>query len=250
MPAQAELFYFGLTGTCNVAQFKKTEYRSARVTIQASSGAEHQLSEVYVIHDNDNAYLRQLDFIYTIDPYVSYTAQIDSNNVYIQANTSLSNTDLVIYADLFDNPVSSSDKNIDLEKIIESTTSIASLLPDDKTDYVSMVTSSLNKGQELGDINKQINDALVYMQSASFLAQSASFQAGYINSLADSINSKSNTLNNTVQSDVQSFYDISKKIESVSTLTNLNLGYTNDNTKGLLDKILNANNKSLFGGNK
>lgn len=250
MPAQAELFYFGLTGTSNVAQFKKTEYRSARVTIQASSGAEHQLSEVYVIHDNDNAYLRQLDFIYTIDPYVSYTAQIDSNNVYIQANTALSNTDLVIYADLFDNPVSSSDKNIDLEKIIESTTSIAALLPDDKTDYASMVTSSLNKGQELGDINKQINDALIYMQSASFLGESAAFQADYINSLANSINSKSNTLNETVQSDVQSFYDISKKIESVSTLTNLNLGYTNDNTKGLLDRILNANNKSLFGGNK
>ena len=64
------------------------------------------------------------------------------------------------------------------------------------------------------------------------------------------INTTSNTLNVTVQSDIQSFYDVGKKVEALSTLTNLNLGYTNKYTKRLIDKVLNANNKTLFGGNK
>jgi hypothetical protein len=248
MPVQSDLFYFSLNGGPNtIAQFSKTSYRSARITIQASSNNEHSLSEIYVLHDNENVYIRELDFIYTIDPFVDYTATIDTNNVYIMANTTLPNTDLVIFANLFDNPVTSADDSIDLEKIIETSSTISSLLPEDKTDYAAQLTSSLNKESDVMNFNRKINDSLEYMTSSAFTALSNTAQATFISSLADFINNTSNTLSESVQSDVQAFYDTSKKIESMSTLTNINLGYSNDNTKGLLQKILNANGKSLFG---
>jgi hypothetical protein len=248
MPVQADLFYFGLNNGPNViAQFSKSEYRSAKITIQASSNVEHQLSDVYLIHDNKLVYTRVTDLIYTIDPFVDFTANIDSNNVYLSANTTLANTDLVIYATLFDNPVTSADKTIDLEKILESTTSMASLMPDDKTDYAAKLTSSLGKQDEIYLLKRKINESFAYMQTSDFTSQTSAFKQAYITDLTNSINNTSNTLNNSVQSDVQTFYDVSKKIESMSTLTNINLGYSNVNTKGLLDKILSSNGKSLFG---
>lgn len=248
MPVQADVFYFGLNGGPNVvAQFSKSEYRSAKITVQASSNVEHQLSDIYLIHDNKLVYIRETDLIYTIDPFVDFTANIDSNNVYLSANTALPNTDLVIYATLFDNPVTSADKTIDLEKILESTASISSLIPDDKTDYAAKLTSSLNKQEEIYLLKRKINESIEYMQTADFTSQTTAFKQAYITDLTNSINSTSNTLNSTVQSDVQAFYDVSKKIESMSTLTNINLGYSNQNTKGLLQKILSSNGKSLFG---
>ena len=251
MPQQAELFYFDLNGGPNtIAQFSKTDYRSAKVTIQASSDASHQLSEVYLLHDNSLVYIREINYIYSYDPFVDYTATIDANNVYLKATTTLPNTDLVIFGVLFDNPVTTSDKTIDLEKIIESTTSIAALDPTDSTDYAAKITSSLDKNDEIYSLNRKLNESIQYMTSSEFTALSNTEQAQYMTDLTYYINTTSNTLNVTVQSDIQSFYDVGKKVEALSTLTNLNLGYTNKYTKRLIDKVLNANNKTLFGGNK
>ena len=138
MPAQSDLFYFGLNGGPNaIAQFSKTTYRGAKITVQASSNVEHQLSEMYLLHDNNLAYIRQLDFIYTTDPFVVFTATIDSNNVYLRATSGLPNTDIVIFATLFDNPVTASDKGVNFDSIVSNATAISSLYPDDKTDYAA-----------------------------------------------------------------------------------------------------------------
>lgn len=247
MPAQSDLFYFGLNNGPNaVAQFSKMDYRSAKITIQASSNAEHQLSEVYMIHDSKEAYIRQFNFIYTKDPFITYTATIDANNVYLKANSALPNTDLVIFATLFDNPVTAADKSIDLPAIMSAAMSIASLSPTDNTDYAAAMTSSLDKREDVELLNRTINDSLEYMQTAEFLALPDSQQNEYLENLANNINNTANTLNQTVQSDLQAYYDVSKKIESTTALASMTVGVTNKNVSNLMSKVLNSTGKSIF----
>lgn len=247
MPGQVELFYFGLNGGPNtVYEFVKTQYRSAKITIQASSNAEHQLSDVYLMHDNELAYIRQFNYIYTSDPFVEYTATIDSNNVYLKANTLLSNTDLVIYGTLFDNPVTAADQNIDLESVIDVATSVSSMYPDDNTDYTSAMTSSLNKQNDVYVLHRKINDSLAYMEGAEFAAQTPEFKEKYINDLANSINNISETLDSAVNSDIQNYYDVTKKIESMTAVSGLSVGYSDPKTKSLLDKVLKPETVSIF----
>lgn len=248
MPAQSDLFYFGLNGGPNaIAQFSKTTYRGAKITVQASSNVEHQLSEMYLLHDNNLAYVRQLDFIYTTDPFVVFTATIDSNNVYLQATSGLPNTDIVIFATLFDNPVTASDKGVNFESIVSNATAISSLYPDDTTDYAAAMTASLDKKTDLETLQIKIRDGIAYMATAAFNAESDTFKNDFINNLANTINSTATTLDETVQSDVQNYYDVSKKIESASTLAGLTVGMTNPNVSGFMQKILNANGKSILG---
>jgi hypothetical protein len=247
MPVQSDLFYLGLNGGPNaIAQFSKTEYRSARITVQSSSNVEHQLSEVYLIHDNNLVYIRQMDFIYTTDPFVSYTATIDGNNVYLQANSSLPNTDLVLFANLFDNPVTASDKTVDFASIVANATAMASLSPNDNTNYATAMTASLDKHEDLTILKRQIENSIAHMQTAEFAARTDADKNDYINNLANTINSTANTLDQTVQSDIQTYYDVSKQVESVSSLTNINLGMSNSKVKVLMEKVLNETGKSIF----
>jgi hypothetical protein len=248
MPAQSDLFYFGLNGGPNaIAQFSKTTYRGAKITVQASSNVEHQLSEMYLLHDNNLAYVRQLDFIYTTDPFVVFTATIDSNNVYLQATSGLPNTDIVIFATLFDNPVTASDKGVDFQSVVSNATAISSLYPDDKTDYAAAMTASLDKKADIEALNIRIRDGIAYMATAAFNAESNSYKNDFIHNLANTINSTATTLDETVQSDVQAYYDVSKKIDSASTLAGLNVGMMNTNVSAFMQKILNANGKSILG---
>lgn len=247
MPAQIEEFYFALNGGPNtVFDIKKTQYRSARITIQASSNVEHQLSEVYVMHDNNLAYIRQLNFIYTSDPFVEYTATIDANNLYLRANTTLPNTDLVIYGDLFDNPTTAEDQSIDLERIVDISTTMSSLYPNENSDYAASMTSSLEKQNEVYVLYRKIEDGMEYMQTAEFTSASADFKSKYMNDLANSINSISNTLDSAVNTDVQNYYDATKKIESMTAVSGLSSGYSDPNTKRLLSRVLKPEAASIF----
>lgn len=250
MSAQSDIFYFALNGGPNtVAQFSKTDYRSAKITVQASSNAEHQLSEVYLMHDNDLVYIREVNFIYTIDPFVDFTATIDSNNVYLKANTTLPNTDLVIYATLFDNPVTASNKNIDLEKIVAMAAGMASLYPDDKTNYANALTSSLDKEREITELNVRVNTAIAYMQTAEFLGLTSTQQADYINNLANNINNISDSLDQAVASDVETFNELNRKIDSMTLVANMDANYKNPSAKPILDKVLTQEAKTVFSAN-
>lgn len=247
MPQQTDLFYFGLNNGPNaIAQFSKNDYRSARITLQASSNVEHQLSEVYLIHDNTTAYIRQIDFIYTTDPFIDYTATIDGNNVNLFANSSLANTDIVIFANLFDNPITADDKAVNFDSIVSSAMAVSNMYPSDNTDYAAAMTSSLDKTEDIYLIQMRIDSAIAHMKTAEFNARSTADKNDYINALANAINNTASTLSSSVQADVQAFYDVSKKIEAASALTNINVGVSNPNVKVLMDKVLNANGKSLF----
>lgn len=247
MPAQVEEFYFKLNnGPNTILEIVKTQYRSAKITIQASSNTEHQLSDVYLMHDNKLGYIRQIDYIYTIDPFVTFTASVDANNLYLNANSSLVNTDLVIYGSLFDNPTTAADQTIDLESIVDTAATMASLYPNDGTDYAASMTSSLDKQNDIYVMYRKIEDGMAYMQSTEFSGQSAEFRAKYIQDLANSINNISATLDAAVDSDLQNYYDATKKIESMTAVSGLSSGYSDPNTKKLLDRVLKPEAVSIF----
>lgn len=253
MPATTELFYFGLNdGPNTIAQFSKTTYRSARVTIQASSGQEHQLSEVYLMHDNTLAYIRELNFIYTSDPFVDFTATIDANNVYLKANTTLPNTDIVIFADLFDNPVTSATQEIDLTSIISTTEAMSAMYPDSDEDYAESLTSSLNKEDEVYQLQRKIEDSIGYMKTSEFLAESDGYKENYLNELANSINNMSSSLSAAVDSDVQNYFNMSRKIESMTSLSGIQTAFSRGGaaSKKILGRVLNEETKSAFAAKK
>jgi hypothetical protein len=251
MTTQEEFLYTSLNNGPNVIlEFAMTQYRSAKVTIQASSNTEHQLSEVYIMHDNKKVYIRQLDVIYTIDPFVNYSANTNSNIVYLRATTNLTNTDLVVQATLFDNPNSSEDKTIDLETIIDAATSISSMFPNDTTDYAAEMSKSLSKQNEVYVLQRKIDDSMTYMQSAEFNAQTVEFKEKYINDLANSINTLSSDLDSTVDSDISAYYDATRKIESMTAVSGLSAGYNDPRTKSLLDRVLKPEAASIFASNK
>lgn len=247
MPEQVDNFYFKLNnGPNTILEIVKTQYRSAKVTIQASSNNEHQLSDVYIMHDSTTGYIRQIDFIYTSDPFVTYTANVDASNMYLLANSALPNTDLVISGQLFDNPVTAADQNIDLENIIEAAASIGALYPDDDTDYATAMTSSLDKHNDVYVMHRKINDGMNYMQTAEFNSQTAAFKAKYMNDLANSINNISGTLSTAVDSDVKAFYDVAKKIESMTAVSGIGVGYADPNARKILDKVLKPEAVTVF----
>lgn len=252
MPAQSELFYFGLNaGPNTIAEFSKTLYRSARITIQASSGQEHQLSEVYLMHDNTLAYIRELNFIYTSDPFVDYTATIDANTVYLRANSTLPNTDFVIFADLFDNPVTAATQELDLEAVIETASAMESMYPDAKDTYAEALTSSLNKQDDVYLLQRKIDDSIAYMQSAEFDTKDDVFKASYINNLANSINTISESLSQSVDSDVRNYFDMSRQIESMTAVSSFQSAFSGGSaSRQILDKVLKEESKSVFATKK
>lgn len=244
---QIEGTYLTLNGGPNaVFEIAKTQHRSAKIVIQASSNAEHQLSEVYVMHDNKKAYIRQLDIIYTTDPFVTYTANINSNTMFLKATSTLANTDLILQADLFVASVAAADKTVDLEGIIDAATSISSLYPNDSTNYADAMTGSLSKQNDVYVLNRKINDSLEYMQTAEFNSQSASFKQKYMDDLANSINTISNTLDTSVDSDLRNYYEATKKIESMTAVSGLSAGYSDPNAKRILDRVLKPEAASIF----
>lgn len=234
------LIYQNLNGGANtITEFRKTQNRSAKYKIQASAETEHMFSDVYVMHDDKIVYIRQVDQIYTIDPFVTYTATIDKNNVYLKATTTLANTNLVVSGELLRHPVTSSDPNMSLESVLAVSSAMSALYPDDNTDHLASMTSSLDLQNEKYKLYRKMTDGFDYMKTAEFAAMDSTFRAKYANDLANTINSASSTMKSTLQKDRENFYAASKKLDAITAVSGINNAYhTNPKSQSLLKRLL------------
>lgn len=247
MPDANNFLYLNLTGGPNViTQIAKTEYRSGKYMIQASSNNRHQLSEVYVLFDDKTAYIRQYDQIYNIDPFVEYSANVDSGNLYLRATTSISNTSLAVYGELYSHPIIKPDKNIDMQNIMELAVSMSAMYPDDNTDHISALTSSLDVKKELDELNVVIDTSIEYMQTAEFNALTSEQKAAYLNDAANSINRLSNELDSAVESDIANYKDMSRKVQAMTSVATVDAAYRNPKVKPFLDKVLKPEAREVF----
>jgi len=248
---QTELIYQKLNGGPNlIANFSKTNYRSAKIVIQASSNLSHQLSEMYVIHDGNTAFTSTSNLVNTSSVFTTFTANTDANLVYVYATSSEPNTDLAIFVTNYKNPVEPAEETLYLDSVTQVASLMGAFYPDANTNYADALTSSLNKEKELTELNIRFNKGLEYMQTAEFLAKPTSQQAHYINSLANSINSLSQTLDDAVTSDIENYRQFSRNVDSMALVTDLNSKYANPHSKAILDKVLKRETKVIFAANK
>lgn len=216
------LSYFGVPSGVNtaIASFSSKKYRSGKYLIQASCNAEHQTSEVYVTHDNTRVYSREVDLIYTRDPFINYTSQIVNNTVSILANTILDNTDIVIYGTRLEiSTPANSYTRISQKKILDSDAIMSAYYPDSNVDYVYLQSQSLFKGNVVAELSQEVSDIVPKLLHQNFVALSSGDKSTYISNLANTINTKSRSLQISIDADISAYTSIGKTIESIGIVS-------------------------------
>jgi len=217
-----------------VASFTPQKIRSAKFFIQATSNVDHQTTEVFVVHDNLRVYTREVDVIYSHDPFITFTSQFTTNNVTVLATSTKPNTDIVIYSIRL--PVitkANSNHTIDQGSIIDNARVLKGFFPEDNVDYISAQTGSLKKANTVAELNTQINDAIIKLNSSEFNSLSVEDKKQYINSIASSINTRSVSLQTSIDSDLSAYSDLEKVINAADVVSTLVINYASIDTKSL-----------------
>lgn len=231
----------------NIVEFATTTYRSAKFFIQGSSGNEHQTSEVFVIHDNSNVFLREVYLIYTQDPFISFTGHIVDNTVRILANTALPNTDIVVYGIMLEVVnKSAADSTVSQDKILDAAKSMKGLFPEDTTDYVRAQTGSLYRTDLVATLDREINDGLAMLSEPSFLNRPLAEQQEFIDKLADTIAERTAALQESIDTDLKAISEVNTKIESAGLVSGIIDAYSDPQAKALLDMTLNSEVKAAL----
>jgi len=240
------LYYYDMTPNTwqSVISFSAKDFRSAKYFIQGSAGVEHQTSEVFVIHDNTRVYTREVDLIYTADPFISFTSQFENDRVKVLANTALPNTDLVIYGIKLEVATTAASKElITQEKILESAKTMSGFYPDDNTDYVRMQAGSLYS-ESASFLNDYVSQLTSKLNSIEFNSLSIEAKDQYIRNYANTINTISKSMQESIDADIAAQQEISKKIESASAVFAISANYNDPKAKSLLDLTLNDSVKN------
>lgn len=241
------LYYYNLPVNTwkDVVSFSAKTFRSAKYFIQGTSNNEHQSSEIFVIHDNIRVYTREVDQIYTTDPFITFTAQFTDNTVKILANTALPNTDLVIYGIKLE--VATKAESVDTitqEKILESAKSMAGFYPDDKTDYIEKQSSSILNPAALVALEDVVSNLVSRMTHDSFETLSVAEKENYIRNYANTINRLTTSMQTSIDSDIAAYEETTKKVESASIVYGISSSYSDPRAKRLLDLTLKDNVKT------
>jgi len=249
--SETELLYKGLNGGPNlIANFSKTAFRSAKITVQASANLHQQMTEIYVIHDGNTAYINTSNMIDSLGVFTTFEANTDNASVYIYATSSESNANLSIFITSYADSIPSVESKMHLESIVATATSMDAFYPNSNVDYASALTSSLDKERQLTELNVRINKSIEYMETAEFLAKSSAQKAEYINDLANNINNISDDLNTAVDNDIKAFNQYTTDIESMAVAATLNGQYQNPVGRKVLNKVLKRDAKTLFQQNE
>lgn len=228
-----------------VIQFSAKKYRSAKYFIQGTANNEHQTSELFIIHDNNRVYSREVDVIYTQDPFIQFTAQFQDNVVRVLANTQYQNTNLVVYGIKLEVVTGSeSSSTISQEKIIASAKAMRGLYGDDGTDYVQQQAGSLFNTKPITDIDVTIREMIRRLNSNQFRNMSAAQKEAYLLGYANAINTNSRAMQNSIDADIAAFQEVSKKVEVGSLLTTISTNYSDPTIQPLLDLTLKSNVKT------
>lgn len=214
--------------------------RTGKYTIQASSGDNFQTSEVFVMHDNKFVYTKETNLIYTTDPFVSYTAQFTSNSVKLLANSSIPNTDLVIYGiELNNSSKANVRSDISQDKIFEYAQAMKAFYPDDNTDYVAKMAGSLYNSKPIANLHSLIKEIGPVFNSPKFTSLSNSEKNEFLKNYANTINTAVKEIENNINSDIASFDEVSNKIAIGGKLFSIASNYSNPEAKKLLEMTLN-----------
>jgi hypothetical protein len=230
-------------GPTVIFKFNSRKFRSAKYMIQATAlqtDRGHQATELYILHDNDKAYTREVTSIYTQDPFVTFTTRLLSGNVEILATTTAPNTDFVISGTrLRIARNSQSYQEMSQQKIIKQHEELSTYL-DDGTDYVALQSASLFKGSVVANLGREFRDALAYLSSYAFTALSTGTKQTELVRIAETIKTRRQDIQNAIEADYDWFKNIRRQIEALNTGYALTVAYTDESGRSVPEQTLNS----------
>lgn len=226
-------------------EFNARRYRSAKYFIQGTANNEHQTSELFLIHDNSRVYVREVDLIYTQDPFIQFTGTISDNVVRVLANTEIQNTNLVIYGIRLEVATNAeSQAVISQDKILASARAMKGFYGEDGNNYVQLQANSIFNTTPMTTIDYHIREMSRKINSNEFRNLSTAQKQTYLLDYANTINSSARALQDSIDSDIAAYNDVSKKIEAASVVATINSNYSDPDSKGLLSLTLQPTVKS------
>jgi len=213
-----------------IFSFDSRYFRSAKYLVQATGGSldrGHQATELVILHDNYQAYTREIVSVYSQDPFITFSTRLLNNRVEVLANTSVSNTDFVIHGiRLRIARAAAAYGEMSQKKIIEQHELLQAYL-DDGVDYVAQQSASLTAGGGLvGELGREFNDMLINFSNGGFLGQSTGAKQVQILAMAETIKTRRAAIQTQMAADYAKFVEIQKLTESLDIAYNLSVAYT------------------------
>lgn len=233
--------FFDIAANSYVATvtFNPALYRTGKYMVQASSGDNHQASEVFVIHDNTYVYTKEVNLVYTSDPFVTYSATINTSSVTLLAKSSLPNTDLVVYGiELQNSSKATNDQTFSQEKILQYAQSMRAFYPDDKTDYVAKMAGTLYNTRPVGNLAFQIKEISSVFNSNEFNSLSVSAKNEFLRNYANTINNSVKEIQDSINNDLANYKDVINKVTVGTKISTITSQYNNEQAQKLLQLTL------------
>lgn len=236
-------------GPVEIFRFNARRFRSAKYIIQATAASAdrgHQVNELYILHDNHQAYTREIAAMYTQEPFVTFTTQLTNGNVRVLANTTQPNTDFVVHGTRL-RVARSAESYADLSqsRIIENHSTLSGFL-NDGVDYVRKQSGSLFNGAVVGNIAREMRDMILLLGHSSFATLSLPNASAAINSWAEIMNSRANSIQDSIETDYEEFDSARKLAESLTIAYTLSGGYNDPNANATLQSTLNSPTKDAI----
>lgn len=231
-----------------IITFSANKFRSAKYWVQASAGHEHQASEIYLIHDNNLVYTREISTVYSQDPFIELTAQLSNGAISILANTAYPNTDFVIHGTrLRIARNSDSYEKISQTKIISNAQLLADFLHDG-VDYVAYQSASLLSPNLIGNLVREVSDAIAEIGSLYFTGLNVAAQQAILLKWSSSIITRNEALQSSIDMDYAAYQEVARQVEALGIAYSLTAGYQNPLSKTVLTSTLNNTVKTILNG--
>lgn len=222
-----------------ITEFDARKFRSARYMVQATSGREHQFSEVYVIHDNHHPYIRQVSSLYTQDPFMTFSAALVSGRLRLLVTCTRGNTDFVIHGTRIRIArASRSYSKMSQTKIILNHETLREYL-DDGVDYVKQQSGSIFNPKIVADLARETRDMITDLTSPTFPGLVEAERKSKVMSWATAINNRTETIQASIDADYNAFMEIGKRAEALTVAYSVATGYADAAARPLLDLTLN-----------
>jgi hypothetical protein len=210
-----------------IFRFDARKFRSARYTVQGSAANTtrgHQVTELYILHDNEVPYTREILSVYSDSPFLTFTTQLFDGNVIVLANTTAPNTDFVIHGTkLRIARVAESFADMSQQKIITNHETCQAFL-NDGIDRVALCSTSLTEGSAaVTFLAREFRDMLVVVENVT---GTTARKKAVINGHAFRISDARATIQALIDADYSNFVATRKLVESLSIAENLTISYT------------------------
>lgn len=222
-----------------ITEFDARKFRSARYMVQATSGREHQFSEIYLIHDNHHPYIRQVSSLYTQDPFMTFSASLVNGKLALLVTCERGNTDFVIHGTRMRIArASRSYSKMSQTKIILNHETLREYL-DDGVDYVKQQSGSVFNSKPIAELAREVRGMITDLTAPTFPGMSEANRKAKVLSWATAINNRTETIQASIDADYNAFVEIGKRAEALTIAYSLATGYADAAARPLLDLTLN-----------